>query len=283
MNLTEEPMTTGWPAMLALQYAWRQQRATLVKRHHIGPLRVQKPFYPEGDGVCHTVILHPPGGIVGGDSLHMEVNLLENSHALLTTPGAGKWYRSAGRQALQKLVFEAAKGAILEWLPQETIIFDGALANVRMQVRLAEGALYIGWDIVCLGRTASGEHFERGLLDQQVEVFKDGQPIWHEHYLLRGGDRLLHSPIGLAGHTVIGTMMVAGATVPESLLDQCRQVGMEGTKRARTGITQLPDIVLVRYLGDSAEQAKHYFEAAWCCLRPVLAGRSACPPRIWKT
>ena len=154
-----EPVFAPWRAELALGFERREARTVLAERRQDGPLVVQKPLYPEGDEVCHAIVVHPPAGIAGGDELEVAAKAGAGAHALLTTPGAAKWYRSAGPWARQKLAFEVA--GVLEWLPQETIVFDGALADMGCEVNLDAEACYIGWEILCLGRTGFvGTHAE---------------------------------------------------------------------------------------------------------------------------
>jgi urease accessory protein len=275
------PANTGWLARLRLEYACADGRTALAQRTHIGPLAVQKPFYPEGPAVCHTLILHPPGGIVGNDTLDIEVKLKEGSQVLVTMPGAGKWYRSQGAAATQRLSIDVGPDAMLEWLPPETILFNGAAAKLRTVIELAAGGDYLGWDILCLGRTASGEKFDAGEIHQSTDISIAGAPIWGERCRLRGGSPLLESPVGLAGAPVSAVMLAAGKSIPAELLAQCRAVKPE--TRARTGISAMPNILVARYVGDSSEQAKRYFVALWQVLRPFVGGRAAVPPRIWNT
>src|SRR5512147_1863763 len=166
-----EPVAQSWSARLQLGFEQRAGRTVLAERRHDGPLVVQKPLYPEGDAVCHAIVVHPPAGIAGGDELELHARAGDGAHALLTTPGAGKWYRSAGPWASQKLRFEVA-GA-LEWLPQETIVFEGALARLSTQVRLQGDARYLGWEILCLGRTGSGEKFGKGEVRLDTALYRD--------------------------------------------------------------------------------------------------------------
>ncbi|BBP00720.1 urease accessory protein UreD 2 [Sulfuriferula nivalis] len=274
---------TGWDALLSLGYVHESGKTTLLHRQHHGPLRVQKALYPEGSAVCHSIVLHPPGGIAGGDTLEIRVVLEHGSQALLTSPGAGKWYRSSGSYASQQLRFTVAENAVLEWLPQETILFDGALARMNMEVELAQGAVFMGWEIVCLGRAASGEKFNHGHLNQRVRIKFAGKPIWQEFGNLQGGDALMNSPAGLAGCTVTATLVLAGKAIPADLLNQCREVAVDGMAGEHCGITVLPDVLIVRYLGNKSEAAKRYFTALWTILRPYAAGRQAVIPRIWQT
>jgi len=268
-----------WQARLALQYTLQDGRTTLTGREHSGPLLVQKALYPEGDAVCHSIIVHPPGGIAAGDALRLELNLRDGAAALLTTPGAGKWYKSAGPQASLVQQFELGPGAVLEWLPQPAIVFDAARAATRTEVRLHEDALYMGWDMTCMGRAASGERYSSGELRQRTEVWQQGRRLWCEYARLAGDDPMLASAAGLNECTVSATLIAAGKDIPKNLLERCRAVVAEG----QAGITVLPRVLLARYLGESSEAAMQYFIALWALLRPALAGRSAVPPRIWAT
>jgi len=270
-----------WDARLSLGYALRAGRSTLARRSHSGPLRVQRDLYPEGPHTCHNIVLHPPGGIAGGDALALDVSLDPGSAALLTTPGAGKWYRSQGLPASQTLEFSLARGACLEWLPQETILFDGALARMRTRVSLDEGSQYLGWEILCFGRTASDERYASGSLAQRTEVFRAGERLWTEQGHLQGDDALFASALGLAGRTVCGTLLAAGAEAGNALLAALREVPVGAG--ALAGITRLPGMLIARWLGDCSEDARRYFAALWALLRPELRGLAAVPPRIWAT
>ncbi|MEW5890989.1 MAG: urease accessory protein UreD [Pseudomonadota bacterium] len=281
MRLTEAVAQAGWRARLDLRFARRGQATILAARRHVGPLALQKPLYPEGEGVCHAIVLHPPAGIAGGDELALNVELEPGARALLTTPGAGKWYRSDGREAGSRLSFVVGEGAVLEWLPQESIIFDGALARMGTEVVLAPGAVFVGWDILCLGRTAAGERFGRGRLRLDTRIVRDGRPLWRERGLLEGGSPWLQAPAGFGGCPVSGTMLVAGPAPSPELLAACRVV--ESSSDARWGVTGLPRLLVARWLGHSGEAARDYFVRLWQRLRPALLGRAAQPPRIWAT
>jgi len=273
-----EPLVSSWKARLALDFSFQSGKTILSGKSHDGPLVVQKPFYPEGDEVCHAIVVHPPGGIAGGDELNLKVKTEKNASALLTTPGAAKWYRSAGPWAKQSISFEA-KG-MLEWLPQETIVFDGALAELECEVDLAADAGFIGWDIVCLGRSGSGERFSRGTYRFSTQLRREKKLLWLERGRIDGGGRLLQSPAGLAGNTVFGTLFACALNLNQELMTESRKMKPETGQGA---VTLLPGILLARYLGNSSEAARRYFSPLWRILRPVLAGREANEPRIWRT
>ena len=281
--LIESPVAANaWRAELALQFARRGEHTRLTQRTHTGPLRVQKALYPEGGAVCHAILLHPPAGIAGGDELQIDVAVEPAAHALLTTPGAGKWYRSAAPWARQTINLYLENDARLEWLPQETIFFSGCRAALQHRVTLGAGARYLGWDVWCMGRSASGERFERGEFQTATEIRLADDLIWVEQGKLSGGSTILHSPAGLAGRSVCGTLLAAGATTSSELLAACRAL-VPGEAHALHGITALPSLLVARYLGHSSEAARAWFVGLWCLLRPALLGREAQPPRIWST
>lgn len=274
----------AWHAALHLAFARTGERTVLRDNRHHGPLRVQKALYPEGEGVCQAIVLHPPSGIAGGDHLQIFATVGAGAHAQLTTPGAGKWYRSGGPEASQRLELTVEEGAALEWLPQETIVFDGARARMETRVRLAADSRFIGWDILCLGRAAAGERFEHGRFDLLCRVERGGAPIWLERGGFDGADPMLASPAGWAGHGVGGTLLCAFPDLPRQaagLLEALRAIAPGDG--ASHGITALPGVLVARYLGDNSEAARLWFARLWQTLRPACCGRPAVPPRIWNT
>ena len=269
-----------WRARLALGFERRDARTVLATRSHEGPLVVQKPFHPEGDEVCHSIVVHPPGGIAGGDSLEIDVRAGERAHALLTTPGAAKWYRSAGARATQSVRIDAASNAVVEWLPQESIVFDGALAQLRWGASLAAGARLIAWDVICLGRTGSGERFTRGSIRLDTRIVRAGRSLWIERGTLAPRTRALDSAASLGGRTVFGTFLVAGCEITDETLAACRA---EKPREGEGAITRMPHVTIARYRGDEGEAARGYFSALWRIVRPDAIGREAVEPRIWRT
>lgn len=262
-------------ASLALGFTADGATTRLVERRHFGPLRVQKPLYPEGPGLCHAIVLHPPGGVVGGDELVISATLGAGAQALLTTPGAAKWYKANGQVSRQDVTLEVAAGATLEWLPQETIFFDTAQVRMRHSVELGAEARYIGSEILCFGRTASGESFNSGRILQTTSIRHAGKLVWFEQGELTGGSSAMHSPLGLAGKTVCATLIAVGAVLPPALVASLRALGV--------GVTQMKNVLVVRHLGDSSEIAKNLMTAAWQQIRPALTGRIGHVPRIWQT
>lgn len=269
-------------AELDLRYVRNGPTTTLAGRRHRGPLRVQKPLYPEGPQLCHTLVLHPPGGIAGGDQLHIGIEVGGEAQALLTTPGAGKWYRSAHACAEQELVMKVGAGGTAEWLPQESILFNGAQARMSTRIELTGDACFIGVDTLCFGRRASGETFDAGRFGSAVTVRRDGRLIWLERSQIDGGSAMLSSPVGLAGFSVCSTVLASGRRIDAQALSACRKLTVAETD-AQFGVSQLPEIFVGRYLGHSAEAARQWFVELWKILRPALIARDAVVPRIWAT
>lgn len=272
---------SGWAAALELRFQQRAGRTVLAHARHRGPLRVQRPFYPEPHGTCHVYLLHPPGGVVGGDHLETAIEADAGAQALVTTPAAGKLYRSGGATAVQVQHLRVGPGAALEWLPQEDIAFDGARADLRTLVELREDARFIGWEILCLGRPASAERFLHGKCRQRFEIWRDAQPLWIDRARLAGGGELLQAPWGLAGHPVTATLVCVGAD--HGLVEAVREATAPLAGDARLGVTQLDEVLICRYLGPHAEHARRCLTRAWEVIRPALLGREACVPRIWHT
>jgi len=272
---------SSWLARLQLRFAKSQQRTILAAREHSGPLVVQKALYPEGDGICHAVIVHPPGGIAGGDQLQLHVQMDDGAHALLTTPGAGKWYKANGLTASQSLQFAVAEDALLEWLPQETILFDAAQVQMLARIELAGTARYAGWEVMCLGRRAAAERFKAGCWQQRIEIFRAGEMIWGDYADVRGDDPLLLSPVGMNGRSVVGRLVIAAGSTPPDILARCREVA--GSSDDLFAVSALPEILVATYLGDNAEAVRKYFERLWAILRPWYANVAAQRPRIWNT
>ena len=269
--------TPSWHAELELGYARFGDSTRPVQRRHKGPLRVQKHLYAEGPQICQHIIVHPPGGIAGGDRLDISASVGPDAWAQITSPGAAKWYRAAG-PAYQQLALKVASGATLEWLPQETIVFSAAQAELSTCIELEGDARLFYWDVVALGRPASGECFDLGHFQAQLDIRRDGRLLWHERQRIVGGDGLLDSPIGLDGQPVFATLLVTGE-IDSDLLEKCRSLPNE----VRGDLTQLPGLLVARCLASEALLARGWLIDVWRLLRPALLGREAVPPRIWAT
>jgi urease accessory protein len=270
----------GWSASLALDFAARAGRTVLERRSHRGPLQVQRVFHPEGAETAHVYILHPPGGLVGGDELSLAVSAARSAHALLTTPAATKLYRSSGKVSRSRTTLQVRAGARLEWLPGETLAFSGARAELSTQVELEGDARFVGWEILGLGRPTAGERFSSGRLRQAFEIWRDARPIWIDRGRYEGGGPLLEERWALAGANVSGVLAALPAS--EHTLQAVRSALVPDAS-SEVGVTLLGEMLLLRVLSRSTAAARAALERAWQALRPEVIGRPACAPRVWKT
>jgi urease accessory protein len=272
----------GWQAELTLSFVRAGERTVLHERRHRGPLRVQKPFYPEGERVCHVYLLHPPGGLVAGDRWVIDAQVEAGAHALLTTPAASKLYRSGSseRQGVQQQHLRVAAGASLEWLPQETIAFDGTRTRVSTRVELEGDACFVGWEVLCLGRPASGERFEHGEVAPSWELLRDGQLAYVERGQYSGGSDALAAAWGLRGQPVVGTLLCAAPQASRHV-DAARAA--LATSIGLAAVSGWGDLLVARYLGPCVDEARKLFSAVWRALGRGLSGRPASAPRIWST
>jgi len=275
----------SWHGRLELAYR-REAERTIVLDRHDGPLRVLKSLYPEAPQVCHSVLVHPPGGIVGGDTLAIEIEIEPEAHALVTTPGATRFYRSLGEPATQTLAVRAAAGSRLEWLPLETLAYSGCIAENRARFALAPGAEMIGWDLTALGLPASDQPFVAGRFTQSIEL--PGR--WLERGTVRGDDAaLLDSPLGWAGQRTLATLwFAAGGAIAaerrESLLEAARAACDAHPLGRHAGATAVdPGVIVVRVLAPRVEPAMALLAAIWRAWRLLAWQLEASPPRVWRT
>jgi len=272
-----------WHARLALDYSAENQRCVARFRHD-GPLRILQSLYPEGDAVCHNVLVHPPGGLVGGDTLDIAITGAAGSHGLVTTPGATRFYRSEGEAAVQRTDIRLAAGARLEWLPLEALCYSGCRAENRLRLALEPGAELLGWDVTALGLPGADLPFDRGSLLQHIEV----PGVWLERGRIDATDRrLLQSPIGLAGHRCIASLFfVSGTPIPrarrEALLEIARGLADVHPLVASAGATgPHAEVVVLRVLAPVVEPAMQLLRQVWQAWRTELWQMRPGAPRIW--
>ena len=298
---------SGWTAALDLQFERAKNRSIVSRCRHNGPLRVQKPFYPE-DGVCHVYLLHPPGGVVGGDELSVSVRAGKGSAALITTPGATRVYRSAGPLSTIKYQLNVEAGASLEWLPQDSILYGGSRLSQEMEVRVASGSRFCGWDITSMGRPASGDHYTTGEFDQGFRLFVDSLPVLMERQRWRAGagaeagavagtvagvlagagtvagtvagTGVLEASWGLSGHTVLGTFY--GFPADDDILSHLR-LRLEDISAGEMAVTLVDEVLVVRALADDAVALRQVFTDIWLSVREMINGFPPGLPRVWAT
>jgi urease accessory protein len=275
----------AWHASLQLQYT-RSNDKTIAHFQHEGPLRILQSLYPEGDAVCHNVLVHPPGGLVGGDTLEIQVNVKDHAHALITTPGATRFYRSAGETATQTVHARLEDRSRLEWLPLETLAYDQCRAVNKAVFELAPDAELMGWDITALGLPAANLPFEQGSFSQHIEV----PGVWREQGRIEASDlRLLNGPLGLAGQRCMATLFfVSGRPIErarrERALDEVRALMDSHTLRASAGATSPhPQVLVIRVLAPLVEPALDLLKALRANWRTSLWDLTAAAPRVWST
>ncbi|MGF1525030.1 MAG: urease accessory protein UreD [Leptolyngbyaceae cyanobacterium] len=272
----------AWHGKATLTYSLHHNRTTPQAQTQ-SPLKVQRPFYPEGPAVCHSVLLHTAGGMVGGDRLSYDIRLAAGTHALITTAAAAKIYGEHRQPAQINGTVKVETGACLEWLPQEAIVFEGARYQQNWRVELAPDATWLGWDILRLGRTARGEQFRRGEVRSRFEVWQGDRLVWIDPQRLVGSDVLWRSPHALKTCPVIATLAWVG-TVPDASLVALAREAWETIPdpMGEIGVTRLQSGLLCRYRGQSTTEVRRWFTAVWSHLRPHYAGRTSVIPRVWQ-
>ena len=276
-----EPNKRHWLASLAVNVDYKNQRSFVSFSKHCGPLRIQRPFYPEGQQTCHLYVLHPPGGLVPGDELELDFSIESNAHALLTTPSAGKFYQTDRWQhpQQQNTRLTLSHQSICEWLPQETIFFDKANAELHNVYNLEQDSKLITWEILCFGRKHGDFPFTAGNVSQDIRVIVDNEPLFIEKNRFEASTPIMSERWGLANNTVQGTLIAYGfkEQLPESLY----QLGND--KNPLLAFTQMGPLLICRYLGNCTQEAKQLFTEVWQFIRPNLLNLQAEIPRIWHT
>lgn len=275
----------GWKGQLLLQYERNNQGQTTVSHRHTGPMRVFKSLYPQGPEICHTVLIHPPGGLVGGDVLSLDIELKQGSHAFIGTPGAARFYASDHLTSTQQVNIIMQAESRLEWCPLETLAYPGCQAHSRWSAHMHPSAEMIAWDISALGLPASKQRFDRGVYAQRFEVVN----CWLEQGRIDASDtRLMQGKLGLAGYSAMGTLWFAtGATMSahriESLVEGCRAALPTSQAELLCGVTSPnSQMVVVRALAHTTEPILHTFQNVWKQLRQRAWDLKPVAPRIWQ-
>lgn len=292
IETVEPAIRQGWHGKADLVYDQRGSKTVPTRSFTQAPLKVQRPLYPEGPEVCHSVLVHTAGGMVSGDQITVKTQTYPHSRALITTAAANKIYGHGGGlgaggdstitldETQQTVTLTLASGSCLEWFPQDTIIFSGAQYRQRVRVNLAEGALWCGWDVTRFGRSAGGERFNQGHWRSDLEVWQGDLPLWVDRQQIAGGSLALDSPNGLAGHAVVGTLALVGWMPTPAQVATLRDL-WPSDQPGDIGVSRLQKGVLCRYRGPSSEAAHRWFVAVWQVLRPLYLGRPAVASRVW--
>jgi urease accessory protein len=274
----------GWLGRLELHFESVARGTQLSRSEHEGPLRVQRVLEPEGPECPHVYLLHPPGGVVGGDRLETCVSIGPGARVLLTTPAAQKLYRSAGQSAEISNLLRLGEGASLDFLPSETLAFPAAQASSTTRVELAPNAAFIGWDIACYGMPARGEVFDRGRVLSRFELYRGSVPLAIEALELGGASDVREGAFGLRGRPVVANLYAVprGHAIESSLVDRLREaLGVQPAELC--SVSSLGELLVVRALGESVQSVRTRLIDAWQILRPALLSRPTVLPRVWAT
>jgi urease accessory protein len=279
---SEKPALSWWKAALSARFEYLGNQTRLVERRHVGPLQLQKALYPEGPSICYATILHPPGGLAGGDELDLHFHLGASAHAVFSTPSATKWYKTTPRSASQRISIKVDAGARLEWLPQENILFNESNSRMDFRIILGQGATALGWDMICLGRRRSGESWARGRLWMRTEfVHENGEVFRLEQANLEAGSNSLKASQILAGFPTFGTFWAIGPNCTPVLAESLE---CPYNDQIRSGATCLPgNLLLIRALSHRVENLRNAMISWRTRLRPLVLEAPPSPLRLWAT
>lgn len=282
--MLETPLVTPaqWHGVVKINYQNRNHQTQPIAVYAQAPYKLQRPFYPQGQHTCYTTILHTAGGIVGGDQLSQSIQLQPETHAVITTAAASKVYRSRELTASQTVKIDVGENAGLEYLPRETIVFNGAQYQQRLQVHLASTATFLGWEIVRFGRSARGEEFLHGNWRSRTEIWQNEQLLWVDCPWLPGNKTILDSPHGLGGYPLVGTLVWFGRSVPSEIIGEVRNLWDERETTAEAGTTALMSGLLCRYRGNSRAEVINWFTNIWRLMRQFDGKEQPVTPRVWQ-
>jgi urease accessory protein len=273
----------SWHAQLSLDYALERERS-VVRYKHEGPIRILQSLYPEGDAVCHNVLVHPPGGFVGGDVMDIHITAARGSHGLITTPGATRYYRTEQGASINAMTARLQEGARLEWLPQEALAYPGCDAINQITLHLAASAELMAWDVTALGLDHAQSPFNTGCFVQHMEI----PGVWLERGVIDALDqRLMRSPLGLAGQRCLASLIFASGSPlahqrVQAALESGRTCLDDSPLRFSAGVTlAAPQVMVLRVLAPMTEPAVHLLRRVWAIWRESLWGLDARPSRLW--
>ncbi len=256
----------------------------LAQLYQRDPLRVLFPTPATGDPPV-AVIVTTSGGLVAGDRLDIRVELAPGAAAHVTASAAEKIYRSTGRTTTIKQTLSIGPGATLEFLPPETILFDGARLRRETVVEVGRGAAFLGGDIVVFGRRARGERFTRGFFREVWEVWRGGKLVWGDAlHLADDVSRIVDHPACFGGAAAFATMILSPpGRDPRRFLEGARAFqSADPTGGLRAGVTAIEGLVIARWLAIDAAQLRQAYARFACYLRSAALGLTPQLPRIWQ-
>lgn len=280
-SMANMKLKESWKGFLSFSFVSDGNKTVVKDKKHFGPLVLQRPYYEE-ENRPSVLVIHPPGGVVGGDELELQVNFQLGAKGMVGTPAATKFYRSNGCQAIQCQTISMVRESEVEWLPQETLCFNQSIVNNTIRFVLADADnKFIAWDIVGLGRPVSGEGFEEGVLQQSLEVWIAGRLVFMDRIQITPQGNLLKSSSALSGHSLFATALFYQK-------DERAQRELVDTLQASdwslpVGVTCIDSIVVMRVLATELDEVKKVLFDAWSIARPAVLGIPAIKLRIWNT
>jgi urease accessory protein len=285
----------SWLANLSLEFTLTPGGTQLTRTKRNGPLTIQKAFYPEGRECAHIYLLHPPAGIVSGDELRINIEVNEKAHCLVTSPGANRFYRAredltiGDSKQIQHCELFINKMAKCENLPLETIIYEGANGFNTVDVHLKKDSNYLGWDMTCLGLPRSDQFYKNGSYTQLNRVYCEDKLIYHDKVGIKPNNKIYKHIAGLNNYSVFATFMAYSSIGKftdlerKSLRTKLRDCMVEANAEHKFSISQIRQLLIIRYLGEHAQECKTLFIQLWQILRPLYLNKEANIPRIWHT
>ena len=273
-----------WPAKIDCDFQKTAHGKTaLVRLSHQGPLRIQKLFH-DGD-LAHCYLLHPPGGMVSGDSLQSRFRVHQGAKVLITTPASGKLYKARKNQIVQTASthIDIKSDAFCAHLPQDTIVFDRAFGELETFLTVDSDATFIGWEHLILGRRAGGYPFESGQLIQSLRIVRDRRLLFRENLRLTPGT--LRAASGLNGMVSFASVTLVLPAISSQTSDVV-SVARDTLKSfdVHAGVSAVRKcLISLRILSSVEEETKSALEQLWTTIGLELMGRRVSSPRIWRT
>ncbi len=259
----------------------RGGRSVAADLYSAQPLRILMPRPGVGEPLT-AVLANLSGGIVGGDLYEADINVGSGSSLTLTAQAAEKIYKSSGAESENRLTMRVAEGAVLEWLPQGTILFDRALFRQRVRFDLAADSTLFAGAISVLGRSAMGETFSSGRYREHWDLKRDGRLVWADRFELADPAGVAAVASGLRDVSSFATALFARPDAADDL-DWARDVQAEAAGDIRCGVTAIDNNLLVmRWLGPDAMRLRNAVGAFWSAARVRWLGLPARMPVIWR-
>lgn len=266
----------NWTGQLELGFSLKEGRSILSKCNHSGPFLVQRSFYSRDDlSTPHVYLLHPSGGLVGGDRLVLFTHLEPGSCALLTTPGSSKFYSTNGMYALQEYTFNLQKNSILEWIPQSSIFFSKTKAKIKTIFNLEEGSKIIAFEMLCFQNTRLHSNPEE--VDNFLQVVLPSSVGLRDRFRVNELDYMSK----LNGFQISALFFAVPSD--EVILKKVRKLMKSMLNTYIGGATLLDELLIVKLLGNNNQKLNELLHSMWSVARLNIIGKKSVIPRIWFT